>query len=179
MTLRASPCVPSLRASHLAVTIENALAAANSDRFRVLHFSVLLAEADGPTEFERGIHGLAIRVAKAVNRTLGRTGRVWADRYHARMLRTPREVRNALRYVLLNARHHAKRVQPSLRSVIQLDPASSASWFDGWKLGNSQVPGARERPATHAPSPVARAKTWLLNVGWRRYGLLNPTDVPG
>ena len=33
--------------------------------------------------------------------------------------------------------------------------------------------------ASHAPSPVARARTWLLSVGWRRHGLLDPADVPG
>jgi len=36
----------------------------------------------------RGVRGLAIRVAKAINRRLGRRGRVWADRFHARLLRT-------------------------------------------------------------------------------------------
>jgi hypothetical protein len=63
-------------------------------------------EADEPTGFERGVRGLAIRIAKAVNRMLARRGPVWGDRYHARMLRTPREVRNALVYVLNNFRKH-------------------------------------------------------------------------
>jgi len=62
------------------------LAAASTARFRVLQYSVqhdhvhLLVEAEEPTGFERGVRGLAIRVAKAVNRVLGRRGRVWADR---------------------------------------------------------------------------------------------------
>ena len=84
----------------------SALAASSTARFRVLRFSIqtdhlhLLLEADTPTGFERGVRGLAIRVAKAVNRALGRAGRVWGDRHHARLLRTPREVRNTLVYVL-------------------------------------------------------------------------------
>ena len=44
----------------------------------------------------RGLQGLAIRLAKALNRALGRGGTVWGDRYHARVLRTPREVRATL-----------------------------------------------------------------------------------
>ena len=61
---------------------------------------------DEPTVFERGIRGLAIRIARAVNRAWLRRGRVWGDRYHAHSLRSPREVRNALVYVLQNFRKH-------------------------------------------------------------------------
>src|SRR5262249_22714935 len=74
------------------------------------HFSVqsdhihLLVEADEPAALVRGMQGLAIRVAKSVNRALKRCGAVWADRFHARTLRTPREVRNALVYVLNNVK---------------------------------------------------------------------------
>ncbi len=86
MTLRAYFGVPSLRHERLFISTRNAFAAASSECFRVLHFSIqrdhlhLLVEADGPTDFERGVRGLAIRVAKAVNRVLGRKGRFWADR---------------------------------------------------------------------------------------------------
>src|SRR5437879_4806944 len=48
----------------------------------------------------------AIRVARAVNRALNRRGAVWTDRYHARALTSPRAVRNALVYVLMNRRKH-------------------------------------------------------------------------
>ena len=76
----------------------------------MLQFSVqtnhvhLLVEGDGTIELRRGIQGLAIRVAKAINRRLGRDGHVWDGRYHARVLRSPREVRNALVYILQNWR---------------------------------------------------------------------------
>ena len=89
----------------------------------------------------------------------------------------PREVHGALRYVLLNARRRAAIVRKKLDARIRLDPASSGRWFDGWKrkavgteAGSSTVP---RRP------PVSRARTWLLSVAWRRYGLLDPADVPG
>ncbi len=63
---------------------------------------------------------------REVNRALGRTGKVWADRYHARALTKPREVRNALVYVLNNVKKH----RPGFRG---LDVCSSAPWFTGWR----------------------------------------------
>ncbi|HEY2386317.1 MAG TPA: hypothetical protein VGK30_05100 [Candidatus Binatia bacterium] len=117
---------------------------------------------------------VAARLARAVNRLAQRDGRVLADRYHVRLLRTPIEVRGALRYVLLNARHHLTRKPAGVE--VNLDPASSARWFDGWKRGLSTGIG-NEEPS--GQRPVVRARTWLLTIGWRRYGLLDPADVPG
>jgi hypothetical protein len=123
---------------------------------------------------------LAIRLARAVNRALRRSGRVLADRYHLRVLRTPTQVRHALRYVLLNARRHAAKaargVARATSGTVRLDPASSARWFGGWR------PQALARvawPRTADPPAVSSAHTWLLAVGWRRLGLLDPADVPG
>jgi hypothetical protein len=133
--------------------------------FRVFEYSVqadhvhLLVEADHPTRFERGMRGLTIRIAKAVNRALVRVGRVWGDRFHARLIRTPREMRNALVYVLNNWRKH-------LPASHGLDAKSSAAWFLGWRTP-VDAPGR---------SPVARARTWLATVGWRRAGRLLDVD---
>jgi len=107
------------------------------------------------------LQGLAVRLAKAVNRQLGRHGRVWASRYHSRLLRTPREVRNALVYVLNNWRKHE-------RAARGVDPLSSARFFDGWR---------NVVPVTIA-GPVARARTWLVRVGWRWYGAIAIAEGP-
>jgi hypothetical protein len=91
----------------------------------VLHFSVqhdhvhLLVEADGHTGLRRGIQGLAIRIAKGINRALHRHGRIWADRYHSRTLNTPREVRHALVYVLQNWRKHLSGVRGSRPTIVR------------------------------------------------------------
>ena len=101
-----------------------------------------------------------------MNRAFGRRGQVLRDRYHLHVLRSPKEVRNALAYVLLNARKHARRVKQELA----IDPASSGRWFDGW----------RQRVARDGSRPsVARARTWLLSKGWRRHGLIDALEVPG
>jgi hypothetical protein len=89
---------------------------------------------------------------------------VFADRYHHRTLTTPRQVRNALAYVLCNARKH--RVAPHRSGW--LDPLSSAASFDGW----TRCANAADR-ITPAP------RTWLLRVGWRRGGSIDPDHTPG
>jgi hypothetical protein len=56
----------------------------------------LIVEAKDRELLSRGMQGLVIRMARQLNKALGRTGRVSADRYFARALKTPREVRRAV-----------------------------------------------------------------------------------
>jgi REP-associated tyrosine transposase len=169
VTLRAAPLPVSLRSTRVFPAVRGALVRASRASFRVIAFSVqadhlhLVVEADARRRLATGVQGLAIRVAKAVNRALGRRGTVWAERYHARALTTPRAVRHAFVYVLQNWRKH----RPAAHG---LDPCSSAAWFAGWR----NVP---RHPA--APwSPVAMARTWLARFGWRRHGLLDEREAP-
>src|SRR6185503_6201950 len=104
------------------------------------------------------------RIARALNKLWKRSGRVFADRYHARTLETPREVRNALVYVLQNARKHGS------WSARRADPYSSGASFDGWKPVDDEVAVSRRRS-------LPRARTWLLAIGWRRNGLLDAREV--
>jgi REP element-mobilizing transposase RayT len=128
----------------------------------------LVVEADDRRALSRGMQGLLVRIARALNKLWSRTGKVFRDRYHDRILRTPREVRNALRYVLNNARKHGL---SALRGAV--DGFTSAPWFDGWR-------GADMEPLERGPAcPVATARTWLQRLGWRRHGLLDADEVPG
>jgi putative transposase len=168
VTLRAATLPVSLRAPSLFQVVKAALARASRDVFRVIAFSVqrnhlhLIVEAEAGAALSRGVQGLSIRIAKAVNRVLGRRGAVWGDRFHARDLTTPREVRNALVYVLQNHRKHGDGRGP------RFDPCSSARWFEGWRL----------RVEKALSSPVVTARTWLARWGWRRHGLLDPDERP-
>jgi hypothetical protein len=108
------------------------------------------------------MRGLAIRTARAINRAVCRHGAVWADRFHARALATPREVRNALVYVLQNWKKH----EPGAAGI---DPRSSGEWFVGWR---DVLPCVRGR------SPVAAPRTWLLRRGWWRHGRIDHADGP-
>jgi len=182
VTLRAVEGVR-LRKEGVVEVVRRAISAGGrGEGFRVVEFNVLgnhvhmIVEAEGHEALARGMQGLGVRLARRINTILERKGALFSERYHARALRTPREVRNALRYVLLNARHHAaERGEKLYRGWV--DPFSSAPWFEGW---NAPIRVAswikrlisRERP-------TARATTWLLTQGWRKHGLLEVDDVPG
>jgi hypothetical protein len=176
--------VPSLRTVPIVRELEKTFAVGcRRTGFRLVHYSFqgnhahLIVEAHDRDALGRGMKAIGARLARAVNRMANRSGQVLADRYHVRMLPTPREVHRALRYVLLNARRHSVPSAAALMRPVRLDPASSGRWFDGWKRAAIDERSARvpflERPA------VARARTWLLGVGWRRHGLIDPADVPG
>jgi REP element-mobilizing transposase RayT len=177
VTLRVRKGVPSLRSRAFVSDFRASLRdAAERGEFRVVHYSIqadhlhLIVEAAGKPALGRGMRAVGQRLAHAVHRIFGARGPVLDGRYHLRILRTPREVRNAIAYVLLNARRHWRKrfgVAPPLR----LDEASSARWFDGW-TSRASVP-ARE------PPDVSRPRTWLLTRGWRRHGLIDPAEVPG
>ena len=184
VTVGVLPNLPSLRDVRVVRRIERSFAkGCERPGFRLVHYSLqgnhahLIVEATDQYSLARGMMAIGARIALAVNRVARRRGRVLADRYHSRVLRTPREVYRALRYVLLNARRHAGKARAAL-SRVRLDPASSARWFDGWKWRP-----AASRIATPARSgdrsPVARARTWLLTTGWLLHGRLDPADVPG
>ncbi len=146
--------------------------------FRVVHSSVqrnhlhLLVESAGKDALGRGMKAISARVARAVQRAFGLKGPVLHGRYHLRVLRSPREVRNALAYVLLNARKHWRERRGSPPPE-RLDEASSGRWFEGWR----RALGSREPPS--GPSEVAAPRTWLLSIGWRRHGRIDPAEVPG
>jgi hypothetical protein len=85
-------------------------------------------EASG-TDLSRGVQGFAGRVARRLNKKLKRTGKLFATRFHARAMSSPRDVRNTLRYVLLDRKHHDTTTN---FDRYWIDPYSSAPWFDGW-----------------------------------------------
>ena len=119
--------------------------------FRLVGYSVqgnhihLLVEGADARALSRGMQGLTIRMAKALNRSLGRSGKVFRDRYHAHILRTPSEVANARNYVLDNyAKHHQQ--------------------TRGWRLAVNFV----DECAGISVEVTAAPRTWLLREGWRR-----------
>ena len=87
-------------------------AGANRFGFRLVHYSVqgnhlhLLVEAPQHEALASGMNGLGVRVARGLNRVMGRRGKVLDDRYHAHILRSPTEARRARNYLLQNARKH-------------------------------------------------------------------------
>jgi hypothetical protein len=54
-----------------------------------------------------------------------------------------------------------------------VDPYSSAPHFQGWQVRTWTSKQLAGEPVTAEPT------TWLLRVGWRRHGPLDPNAVPG
>jgi hypothetical protein len=167
VTLRVRPEVWNLRSKRSFRIIERALVAAREwTSARVVHYSVqgnhlhLVTEASDRKVLSRRIQGLEVRIARAMNKLMHRSGSVFADRYHARPLKTPLEARRVIEYVLKNRQHHVP------HRAAPFDPCSSAAWFDGW----------RSPPTTplQTTPPVRPPRSWLLRIGWRRHGLLPP-----
>lgn len=191
VTVRVRRGIPSLRRRRFVRAFQRSLAACCvRDGFRVVHYSIqrehihFLIEAQGKVALGRGMKSLAARIGRCVNRVFERSGKVLDGRYHHRVLATPREVRHALAYVLLNSRHHYHERYGRPPPQVRLDPATSACWFEGWKQQPPLIsvrsmlrPGGRrsEKP----PKEVADAGTWLLSRGWRRHRLIDPAEVPG
>ncbi len=175
VTLKLVRECPSLRRKETLALVHDVFRASR-ERFglRLVHFSIqsnhlhALVEAPDAASLSRGMQGLSVRLAKKLNRLWQRAGRVLADRFHSRVLRTPREVRHALAYVLNNARKHGLRLP-------WVDPCSSGSVFDGWR----DIVATASSNASVVAEVVVQARSWLLNVGWKRHGRIRLHEVPG
>ena len=186
-TMRLADAVASVRRWRVFAEIVSAIHASHREGFRVVEFSVqdghlhLITEAGSARALSNGVRALSIRIARALNRVLGRRGKVFADRFHTRALSSLREVKNALVYVLQNARKHFQQKGVALRAS-WLDKFSSAGFFDGWNAAAArEALTVREswRSAGLDPKdPTRDASTWLLSVGWRRLGRIQPSEVP-
>jgi putative transposase len=185
VTLRAA--LGSLRSQVLYPTVRIAISRATRhapERFRIVHFSVqsnhlhLIVEAAERRALTAGVHGLEARITRYINELLMRLGPLWADRWHGRALKSPRQVRNALVYVLANFRKHASRVVPR-----GADPCSSGAWFHGWRGIDQQrgPPLAGRAPPvarTDEKVPVSEPKTWLLREGFLKAGRIKLDEAP-
>ena len=112
VTWRMNRRVWNLRTNRFFKVLESTMYAGAKKDFRVVHFSFqkdhihLIVEASDRVALSRGMQGLGIRIALAINALMGRRGNVMPDRYHASILLNPAMVRNARRYLLTNAYKH-------------------------------------------------------------------------
>ena len=182
VTLRIRRGIRSLRRFELCAAIfrcfrDAAKRGPRTGSFRVVHFSVqtnhlhLLVEAGSKRSLGRGLQGLASSIARRTNRKLGRRGALFADRYHARELTSPLEVRRAILYVAKNAEKHPEPFSDQ-ESLVRggIDPCSSAAWAaDIW---------ARPPPRPEKDPPTQPPATWLLRTSWKRHGRLARHELP-
>jgi len=177
VTLRMRRNVPSLRNRKWLRAFRETLArGCERGDFRVAHYSVqrdhvhMIVEATDKKSLASGMKSIGSRIALAVNRVFRRKGPVLDGRFHSVVLGTPRQVRNALRYVLLNDRKHRRQRGLRLDRSSTPDSASSDRFFEGWKERIKAIPKME----------VARPRSWLLAKGWQRGGgTISLSEVPG
>jgi putative transposase len=182
VTLRVVEGLAGLRNSALVKVVRKTFAAGCERRdFRLVEYSIqhnhlhLIVEAESQDALSRGMMAISARFARAVNRVFGRRGQVIAGRYHVQLLTSPQQVRNALRYVLLNVRKHFKQ-RMGAAPPVRIDEASSGTQFDGWRACKATL---RVKVVTRREVGVAEAVSWLLRTGWRRRGRIDLSGVPG
>ena len=147
--------------------------------FRIVHVSIqanhlhLLVEADDEQALAKGMQSFLISLARKLNAHLGRSGSVFPDRYHARVIDSRRQARHALAYVLNNWRRHAEDGAAIARTW-KVDRFSSAIHFMGFTEGERWTV-----PEDYESLPVSAAQSWLLVDGWRMYGTIGMYEVPG
>ena len=174
VTLRAVEGLPSFRTPNLYAAFEKALRLTRRPDFRIVEFSVqdnhlhLIVEADSTAARAQGMKSFTVRANRLFNAALGRgRGPVWDGRYHFTELETPRQVRNALVYCINNYKKHYG-IDDGRMTI---DVCSSARWFTGWSA-------ERTRADDDDPRPTEEAQSFLLKTGWRKHGLIHPSEAP-
>ncbi len=166
VTVRFARHVWNLRSQRGFACVERALRHEQSlGELRIVHFSVqgnhlhLIAEAQDHRVLARRMQGFGIRLARALNGLMKRSGRVYGDRYHVRPLKSARETSNAVRYVLQN---HAKHAAQAGRKPPPEDRFASSSWSAALAQRPSRGP-----PPPRGPALVTEPMTSVLRSGFR------------
>jgi REP-associated tyrosine transposase len=189
VVMRVVAAVGSLRRREMYKAIRNAsIAAARSERFRIVHVSLqrdhvhMLVEARHKDALARGMQGFQISAAKSINAALGddarpRRGKVFCDRYHLEVIRSPTQARHTISYLLNNWRHH-REDRGELSRTWLVDPFSTGVLFPDW-VERQDEPWLWPMRETYDPLVVFRPQTWLLAEGWKKAGTISYLEVPG
>jgi REP element-mobilizing transposase RayT len=183
VTLRFADHVWNLRSERSYAVLHGAFEAARRrPDVRIVHFGIqgnhlhAIVEAEGTRALSNAVRATSIRIARGLNEMMGRSGPVFSDRFHAHVLRTPAEVRNAARYVEGNFASHARRrgervpegYEDRFSSAVARGPRSAQGELfvepvteaaRTWLLRNLEVTRGDRRcaPREEAPHPTASA----------------------
>jgi REP element-mobilizing transposase RayT len=178
VTVKLKKGLPSLRYGEALKVVRGAIGRVNQgDRIRIVEYSIqsnhlhMLVEASNSAHLSSGMASLNTGLGMRLNRVWKRTGEgsVFRERFHMVVIKTPTQMRNALKYVLRNDVHHGLRVKG-------LDPCSSAPSFGGWQ----QLQGSDRQRAAAASCVSAEPRSWLLRIGWQKSkGRRQPLSLTG
>ncbi len=169
--------LPNLRTKNLFKIVKQAMKRARLRGFSINQFAILknhihlIVESENKKEMAKGMQALTISLAKSINGLCKRRGKVFVDRYHLHILKTPQEVKNALIYLFKNAARHYK-----LKNIF--DPYSSLIAFSHReKLLNMvgflvpKFSSSFEEICDHLAEitqMVDQPKSYLLKIGWQK-----------
>jgi REP element-mobilizing transposase RayT len=180
VTLRVLDEVGRLRIKGVLGAVAEALRVVGQrEDLRIVHTSIqnnhlhLYCEATSRHGRARGMQAFKTSVGKRINTVLGRSGRVFADRYHYEVVTSPKQARAVLCYVMNNWRkHHADR---GCRD--RVDPYATGMWFRGWK--ERDIPTTLVIPPGVIVLPHREPRTWLLREGIKKCPPISLFEVPG
>jgi REP element-mobilizing transposase RayT len=135
----------------------------------VIHFAIqnnhihFILEAKDNQALSNGMRSLGCKIAKLINRRVGTKGPVFHGRYHLHVLKKPTEMRNALRYVLLNQANHSKLIPYA-------DEFSTAKYFTEFRhlLKENIGPLLKDHRTLELPEFLKSPTSWLCKSGWMR-----------
>jgi REP element-mobilizing transposase RayT len=119
----------SIRNKEVLKILKRAILNSGAKGLRILHYSIqsnhihLIAEANNNKILAAGMRSLTVTIAKGIKK-----GKVQLERYHLHVLKTIRETKNAISYVLFNEQRHTG------KKCIELDGYSSLHWLDAKAL---------------------------------------------
>lgn len=165
VTMRFKKGLISLRGPEMAKAFKAGLLKAKKAGLGVVHYAVesnhvhFFSEAGSNESLRSGMASFGSGFGKGVRKATGGKGSVFEGRYHLRVLKTPRQTKNALAYVLLNHSKHEG-------SLPYPDDYCSARYFGDWK----SLLGGRYRvlSADEPPEFLSVARSWLGREGWRK-----------
>lgn len=168
--------LPNLRTKKRFQLIKRAILKSRKKGLNIIHFCIqknhihLLLEVSNKQKLGRGMQSFCTSLAKSINNSIKRNGQVFIDRYHLHILKTPLEVKNALRYIFINREKHLKRID-------LFDKFSTLICFNEIKrLGLSRLDPREKIPNQSLrdllfkgfSELIVPARTWLLREGWHR-----------
>ena len=177
ITQRLVDGLPSIRTPQMMYAFARAVELAKRFGLYVVHYDIqpnhihLVVEAADKETLTRGMRSLATTLAIAIKKICGLVcrGKVFKGRYHAHILKTPTEVKRALRYVIFNLAKHKScgAIVDPYSSVHTLDRLHGLVTEDEYERIKKDT--GRRPPWHHAVAQaVSKASTYLLAIGWRK-----------
>jgi putative transposase len=166
LTVRCETGVPSLRSKYFLFLLGRMIMLARLKGLAISHFAIesnhihLIAEARSNQALARGMMSLTASIRAALKSIFGHVGKVLAGRFHTHLLKTPSEMKHALKYVFFN---HAKHC--GMKPFI--DFFFSAALFAEIHLFlDTQIED--NKWLWPARAALAQPESWMQAVGWKR-----------